>query len=658
VNALSRPLRRILVGALAAVTVASCTSSGSPADGPSPSPSATAPGSDVRLRPCAGDVSRQCGEIDVPLYRSAPEDGTLTVRFRVLRHTDPDSAPVEPIVAFEGGPGYGSIGSAGSYRYMLGPLLRAHDLILMDQRGTGGSGAIDCDRLQDGTGEYSTAAGECARMLGDAANAYGSAAAADDLAAILEALDIPLVDLYGDSYGTYLAQVFALRHPETTRLMILDGAYDDSFDPFARDAAAALRRSWATLCRRAGTCPGILGDITRIARRLERNPLVGTGIDADGVRRRVRLTAPAFAQLLYDATYVFTIYRDVPAAIAALDRGDPAPLLRLAAEDLTSTGGGGDPRAYSEGAYMAVSCHDYRTLWDPTTGVAERRAQLAEAVGALPDDAFSPLPNEAWLNSLYEYQLVYGCIEWPPPGPGDGPAPTVAPHTDLPVLVLNGELDVTTPLSGAQAAADAWPNATLVEVANEIHISALYDYERCASEIVRQFVRTSDPGDTSCASSTSEVHVVEAFPRRVQDAPQADPGGVADRSTSFDRRVAWTAGETVGDVLSRWWNTLQGSRGVGLRGGTYDARGSYLTARPLVLDLHGVRFVDDVAVSGSVVWRRAAGVIVANLRVDAPAGSGRLHIVSPTNRFGDVTTVRGVLTGHEVDLTLPRLWSA
>ena len=46
---------------------------------------------------------------------------------------------LEPIVAAEGGPGYPSIDSAESYLFMLGPLRRRHDLIVMDNRGTGRS---------------------------------------------------------------------------------------------------------------------------------------------------------------------------------------------------------------------------------------------------------------------------------------------------------------------------------------------------------------------------------------------------------------------------------------------------------------------------------------------------------------------------------------
>ena len=155
-----------------------------------------------------------CGSIQVPLYRKAPSLGApLTVRFRVYRHTDHSLPPLEPVVADEGGPGISSTGSASTYLYMLGPLHRRHDLILMDNRGTGLSGAVNCTRLQQGIGDFTGATGACARHLGVAANAYGTGAAADDLKDILDVLHVGKVDVYGDSYGTYFAQTFAVRSP-------------------------------------------------------------------------------------------------------------------------------------------------------------------------------------------------------------------------------------------------------------------------------------------------------------------------------------------------------------------------------------------------------------------------------------------------------------
>jgi hypothetical protein len=264
-----------------------------------------------------------------------------------------------------------------------------------------------------------------------------------------------------------------------------------------------------------------------------------------------------------------------------------------------------------------------------------------------------------WLRSLYEDQLVRGCLRWPELGPGDRPTPTIGPHADVPVLVLNGELDVTTPLVNASDAAAAWSNATFVPVANEIHVSALYDYERCASRIVRRFVRTLDVGDTSCASQTPPINVVGSFPARVADAPQARRAGPADGSTAGDRRIAWVVVETIADAFNRWWNELYGGTGVGLRGGSYRVRGPYLSfERPLVVRFRETRFVSDVAVSGKVVWRRRAAVVTGRLRVESAAVSGTLHVVFDTDRASDVTIIRGRLDGRRIELRTARAWTS
>jgi hypothetical protein len=229
----------------------------------------------------------------------------------------------------------------------------------------------------------------------------------------------------------------------------------------------------------------------------------------------------------------------------------------------------------------------------------------------------------------------------------------------VPVLVLNGEFDVTTPLVNASDAASAWPNATFVPVANEIHVTALYDYERCASRIVRRFVRTLDAGDTSCASQTPEIHVVETFPERLADAPEARRRGSGDESAAADRRIAWVATETVADALNRWWNELYGGTGVGLRGGTYRMEGPFYSfERPLVIRFDATRFVEDVAVSGRVVWHRGGAVAVARLFVDAPGIAGRLRLVFATDRSSDVTTVTGTLDGRRISLETARAWTS
>ena len=112
-----------------------------------------------------------------------------------------------------------------SYAEMYGPLLDRRNLLLVDQRGTGRSEPIDCPPLQDLKGDYAPAAAACGAALGARADDYSTALSADDLAAVVDALGLGPVDVYGDSYGTFFAQVYAGRHPEQVRSVVLDSAY-------------------------------------------------------------------------------------------------------------------------------------------------------------------------------------------------------------------------------------------------------------------------------------------------------------------------------------------------------------------------------------------------------------------------------------------------
>jgi pimeloyl-ACP methyl ester carboxylesterase len=603
---------------------------------------------------CPDDRRARCGSVLVPLYRGAPDGGgrKLRVHFRVFPRTDRSKPALEPVVGAEGGPGYPSIDSAESYLFMLGPLRRRHDLIVVDNRGTGRSGAINCPRLQAGAGVYSREVGRCARRLGKRANAYGTGAAADDLAAVLDKLRVPVVNIYGDSYGTYFAQAFAVRHPERVRAVVLDAAFAlEGFDPWIRQESVGVRFAWPELCRRTVGCDtDALATLGRWALRLERRPLVASGRDADGGEHRIRLDGAALGQIAGDGSFYYTIYRDLLAALRAYGRGDREPLLRLAAEDLPFTGGG-PIRSYSEGTYAAVACHDYPTLWDPAAPIPERRAQYRAARSGLEPDAYAPFRNDIWLRSLYINQYVKGCIEWPAPRYPDPPVPPGTAYPTMPVLVLDGDLDVITPLGDSAQAAALFPASTFVIVRNVGHVTALADYPGCAAGIVRRFLRTLSPGDVSCAERTPEIHVVPEFPRRTRGAPAATSRGSGDRSTRLARRGAWAAAWAVGDALARWW-LMSGSKGRGLRGGSFTTTGAYLAYTPVRFKLRRVRFVPDLAVSGTVEWDRRASRVTARLRLNG-AVSGRLRLRWRTSVTRAVATMGGGLNGRQVRLRTP-----
>jgi len=90
----------------------------------------------------------------------------------------------------------------------------------------------------------------CATELGARAGLFGSVAAADDIDAVRATLGIDKLDLWGDSYGTFLMPVYAARHPDHVRSVVLDGAFPVASDPWGRDVLQGTRRVIRLLCRR------------------------------------------------------------------------------------------------------------------------------------------------------------------------------------------------------------------------------------------------------------------------------------------------------------------------------------------------------------------------------------------------------------------------
>ena len=260
-----------------------------------------------------------------------------------------------------------------------------------------------------------------------------------------------------------------------------------------------------------------------------------------------------------------------------------------------------------------------------------------------------------WLNSLDESGLVRGCLEWPAPKYPDPPFPAAA-HPHIPVLVLDGEFDQATPVADARRVAAAWPDSTYVQVANTGHISAMDDYEGCATAILRRFLTHLAAGNTSCAARIPAVNAVQ-FPGRLAQAPpaQALPG---NRATAAGRRAAWVASQTVGDAMSRWYDLMFGEDGHGLRGGKFTVPSAYLSHGPLVINFHGDRFVSGLAVSGRAIWNRTTLRVRATLRLTGAAGtSGTITVSFPTNRRHGRATVTGTVGGLRLRARLAAPWT-
>lgn len=258
-------------------------------------------------------------------------------------------------------------------------MLNRRRLLLVDNRGTGRSEAILCQPLQSYEDDYAKAVGKCGRQLAEASDVYGSAFAADDLAAVLDGLEIDQVDLYGDSYGTFFSQSFAVRHPERVRSLVLDGAYFVAgTDPFYIDTNSAMRDAFRYTCERSLSCadrPKTTNDlIGRLTQKLRKKPITGRAPNADGEVSEVSEVTVDVGGLIYLTTAAATsptLYRELDAAMRAALRAKPYNrlLLRLARETYY-VGGAGPVRQYSEGLYVAVACNDYPLPFDRSSPVA------------------------------------------------------------------------------------------------------------------------------------------------------------------------------------------------------------------------------------------------------------------------------------------------
>jgi len=602
-----------------------------------------------------------CGTLTRPLDPAGQVPGTIDIGFQLYPARDTSQPPIGTIVAVEGGPGFASTGSAGGYRGLFYPLMDRRNLLIVNNRGTGNSGAIVCEPLQSEPVQTIQAVGACGAQLGDTADLYGTAIATGDLAAVLDALGTGPIDLYGDSYGTWFSQAFAVNHPDKVRAVILDSAYpvigENPFYPFS---GIFNRIDYNLVCQRSLTCQSLPGDsndrIDALVRDLRAHPFTGQAHDGNGNLRNVTANPTAVAYTMYGGTMGEVIYRDLDAAARAQFAGDSAPLLRLFAENNLTSGfrqSGGPATEYSRGLFAAVSCSDYLQLYDMTAPPAVRVAQDQAAIAreeAIDPGVYAPFTIDEFRKVAIDTSVLDLCVNWPVPSAAHPPQHSVPPDATfpaVPVLVLSGELDsLTTPAEG-HLAAGLFPNGQQVLIANSFHVTAVADEDNCASVLARNFFLNLSPGDTSCAAKIAEVRTVPTFATVVADVQPAQPLP-GNEGTIADLRVAAAATLAAGDAVARWFVNYSGS-GVGLRGGTF----TYTQSGNLIqYTLNAVQWTNDVAVSGTIAWDYT-GSATATLTVSGPATSpGALMVIWNNVAPHAMATIGGQIGGRQIIATM------
>ena len=600
-----------------------------------------------------------CGNFRRPLDPAGVVAGELPIYFEFYPHTGVGAAQ-GTLVATEGGPGYPATGTRDAYLAMYAPLRVARDVLIMDNRGTGQSGAIDCPGLQTATMLTVDLVAACGRLLGERAPLYSTALATDDLSALIDHLASPPVDLYGDSYGTFFAQVFAVRHPAQLRSVVLDGAYPLGESSYAwyPAYAPAMRDKFNLACARSTACSKLGGDsISHIApalQRLRSHPVQAQGRDVFGHVHRFRADATALAIVMFGSAPARATVREVDAAARAFAAGDRAPLFRLIGETIAgvdSRDSAQAPASFSAGLAAAVMCQDAPQVYDmslsPAQRIAARDAAVAKRKRTAPD-SYAPFTIDEYRRMPIDYSFLDECVQWPPSPPAHPAgqlAPPNTPYPLAPTLIVSGDLDNMTPVADGAVAARNFPRGRQVVLQNSLHVNALpHARSACGVELVRRFIETLDVGDIACAQAIPEVRLVPRFARHAAELSPAEarPGNAA---TPRALRAVTAASMTVGDALVRAFE-IENGEGVGLRGGGYSVSQSATGYR---LTLRAVRWTEDLRVSGIIDAPKRGGAGHAELQLQGAATSnGTLVFDWREGEPHAQADVRGTLDGQAV----------
>lgn len=600
-----------------------------------------APVQGLRWHRCAADAdvepSTRCATLSVPLRYDQPHGRRLQLSF--MRTGGPHADAGRVAFLLDGGPGFAT-STPGStfFDTPLGRRLAEREpVVLVDQRGTGRSGAIDCPELQYTTVPVAAAVLDarvrrCARHVGPDADAFGSRAAADDLEAVRRAIGSPKVDLYGVSYGTLLARTFVIRHPRAVRTVVLDGSFPVDLPPLLDDLWRAGRRLLRQACGWSRCHRDPVADLAAVVGAARRVPL-RTTLPAGSSRPPVTVTVgpTELAAIVQAAGSSPVLTAELPAALAAARRGDAAPLVR---DWALARANADDPAAeyYSAGLSVATSCSDYPLPFDPRGGLAERRRQLVAAEARLAPDALGPFTAAEWVRALGPAGPAV-CLAWPAAG---RPGPPFARHARwprVPTLVLQGDLDTVTSAEQARRVVASLRGARLVSFAAGAH-DLIENDAACATPVVVDFIVSGgvDARTPPCArTGRPALDPLKRFARRTRELPElARRRG--DTSSASERRDAAALLVTLADALRH--------AGSGLRGGRTVLAGP-------CRQLTHLRVVDDLAVTGRFCVkgeRLTADVATRRLRVHISGTLRRFMLHRPMRLTGRDAS------GHPIDL--------
>lgn len=469
-------MRVVAVVLAAAMTFVACKETGS-SQGPT-----------IALEACrVGGIDGEvlCGKHEVYEDRVGRTGRKISLNLVVARSLAPTAKP-DPLFVLAGGPGQAATEVAERLMPTFDRIRRNRDIVFLDQRGTGKSNPLECDgETPDGGLSESldtkldpTEFTRCLTKLDADPRLYTTPIAMDDLDEVRAALGYEQINLWGGSYGTRAALVYLRQHGAHARTAILDGvAPVDLRLPlsFAKDGQRALDLLLQA-CEQEASCakafPQLRAELDELLKRLAESPITVTAEHPlSGVREPVTISHRAFTQILRGLLYVPEAASLMPLTISRAAKGDFEPFLAQAT--LLS---GGMQKGLSIGMFLSVICAEDAPLVKP------------EEIDAQTSGTF--------LGAGFTRDMLALCEVWPRGFVPDGYSQPVS--SQVPTLILSGELDPVTPPVHGEAAAKHLPNSKHIVVPGVGHgVSG----QGCVPKLIAEFVQSGSVQglDATCA---------------------------------------------------------------------------------------------------------------------------------------------------------------
>jgi pimeloyl-ACP methyl ester carboxylesterase len=451
-----------------------------------------------KLKPCRlPGIGEEllCGQLTVFENRETLTGRTIDLKIVVLPAFD-QKTKMEPLFDLAGGPGASSVDAAGFYAGSGKEYRRRHDVVCVDQRGTGESSRLAIP--QEKTAQHYLRemypvgyVREMRHALEQRADLtkYTTSIAMDDLDEVRAWLGYDRINLFGTSYGTRAALVYMRQHPEHVRSAVLLGVAPTDLKMPLHHAESGARAIDLLLgeCGQDTSChaafPQIRDDWKNALAQLEKQPahVEYSPPGKSAAPTTVEIQRDVFAEKIRTWMYGRDKAARIPLIVHHAASGDFAPFLQQAI-------GPSIPDFVADGAYLSVTCAEDVPF-----------INQEEAAGL---NAGNPFGN------YRVFQQTRACGSWPR---GEIPTDFHEPvSSDAPVLIFSGDMDPVTPPKYGEEVARHLPNSRHVVIPEAGHgVDGLTD-PGCIDRIAIEFLDKGDAKnlDVSCVERMARAPFV------------------------------------------------------------------------------------------------------------------------------------------------------